>query len=305
LVELVMNVELSTTWVGGASALEEWWASARVLRDQLPWRNERDPWRVLVSEVMLAQTQAGRVAERYADVIAALPTAKDAALRSVGDYLELWAGLGYYRRALSLRESAIAIVSRHGGVVPNDLRSLLALPGVGPYTARAVMAFAFEEPVGVIDTNIGRVLARAVAGRQLARPEAQGIVDELVSGRRPRDFNLALMDLGATLCTSQHPSCAICPINAAGSCAWCQARGDDPARRSAATSRPQARFEGSNRQGRGRLLHAARMGPIAPPEVAAVAGWPDDGERAAAVASQLVDGGLLVRRPDSSLAWPD
>jgi A/G-specific adenine glycosylase len=260
---------------------------------------------VLVAEVMLAQTQAARVAERYADVIAALPTATDAASRSVGDYLGLWAGLGYYRRALSLRDCAIAIVSRHGGTVPNDLRALLALPGIGPYTARAVLAFAFEEPVGVLDTNIGRVLARAVAGRSLTRPEAQRLVDELVSGRRPREFNLALMDLGATLCSSQHPSCATCPIEAASSCAWRCQGGNDPARRSAATSRPQPRFEGSNRQGRGRLLRVARIAPIAPADVAAVVGWPDDVDRAESVAAQLVDGGLLVRRLDGSLAWPD
>jgi A/G-specific adenine glycosylase len=301
----VINGDLPTSWVGGASALEEWWTSSRGLRDQLPWRGERDPWRVLVAEVMLAQTQAGRVAERYTEVIALLATPEEAARRSVGDYLGLWAGLGYYRRALSLRDSAMAIVERHGGVVPNDLKALLALPGIGPYTARAVLAFAFEEPVGALDTNIGRVFARAVAGRPLTRPEAQRVADELVSGRRPREFNLALMDLGATLCTSQRPSCAVCPINAASSCAWQREGGSDPARRSAATSRPQPRFEGSNRQGRGRLLRAARMAPIASPEVAAVAGWPDDGDRAAAVASQLVDGGLLIRRRDGSLAWPD
>jgi A/G-specific adenine glycosylase len=300
----VINADLHTSWVAGASALEEWWTFSRGLRDQLPWRGERDPWRVLVAEVMLAQTQAARVAERYAEVIALLPTPEEAARRSVGDYLELWAGLGYYRRALSLRDSAIAIVDRHGGIVPNDLQALLALPGVGPYTARAVLAFAFGEPVGVLDTNIGRVLARAVAGRPLSRPEAQRVADELVSGRRPREFNLALMDLGATLCTSQHPSCALCPIDAASSCTWQRAGGSDPARRSAATSRPQPRFEGSNRQGRGRLLRAARAAPIASREVAAAAGWPDDEDRAAVVASQLVDGGLLVRRLDGSLTWP-
>jgi A/G-specific adenine glycosylase len=301
----LINADLSTSWVGGASALEEWWTSARELRDQLPWRSERDPWRVLVVEVMLAQTQAERVAERYAEVIAVLPTVNDAASRSVGDYLGLWAGLGYYRRALSLRDCAMAIVSRHGGAVPNDLSALLALPGIGPYTARAVLAFAFEEPVGVLDTNIGRVLARAVVGKPLTRLEAQRVVDELVSGRRPREFNLALMDLGARLCSSQHPSCATCPIEAASSCAWRRQGGNDPARRSAATSRPQPRFEGSNRQGRGRLLRAARIAPIPSADVAVVAGWPDDVDRADAVAAQLLDGGLLVRRPDGSLAWPD
>jgi A/G-specific adenine glycosylase len=247
---------------------------------------------------MLAQTQAARVATRYPDVIAVLATPTEAAARSVGEYLELWAGLGYYRRALSLRESAIAIVARHGGVVPNDLRALLALPGIGPYTARAVLAFAFGEPVGVLDTNIGRVIARAVAGRPLGRAAAQRSVDELVSGRSPREFNLMLMDFGAMLCTSQTPSCAECPLRLAGACAWRRDGGEDPARRSAATSRPQARFEGSNRQGRGRLLRAARTSPVAPDE-------PNDAGRATSVAAGLVDGGLLVRLPDGSLAWPD
>jgi A/G-specific adenine glycosylase len=290
---------------GGASVIEAWWPSARTVRDQLPWRMERDPWRILVSEVMLAQTQTARVASRYAELVAALPTATDAAARSIGEYLELWAGLGYYRRALLLRESAIAIVSRHGGVVPDDLRLLLALPGIGPYTARAVLAFAFDQPVGVLETNIGRVIARAVTGRALGRPEAQRIVDELVSGRQPREFNLALMDLGATLCTAQAPHCAACPLAAARVCAWQREGGDDPAHRSAGTSRPQPRFEGSNRQGRGRLLRAARRAPVPAEEIAATAGWPNQADRAAAVAAQLVDGGLLVRRLNGSLAWPD
>jgi A/G-specific adenine glycosylase len=289
----------------GAAVIEVWWDSARAVRDQLPWRSERDPWRILVSEVMLAQTQAARIATRYAGLVAALPTATDAAARSVGEYLELWAGLGYYRRALFLRESAIAIVARHGGVVPDDLQLLMALPGIGPYTARAVLAFAFGAPVGVLDTNIGRVIARAVTGRPLSRPEAQRIVDELVSGRSPREFNLALMDLGATLCTAKSPNCAACPLDAARACAWRREGGEDPARRSAATARPQPRFEGSNRQGRGRLLRAARLAPVAADAVAAVAGWPNDPDRAVEVAAQLVEAGMLVRRPDGSLAWPD
>lgn len=257
-----------------------------------------------MSEVMLAQTQAARVALRYVEVIAALPTPTEAAARSVGEYLELWTGLGYYRRALLLRDSAIAIESRHGGVVPKELRPLLALPGIGPYTARAVLAFAFGEPVGVIDTNIGRVIARAVAGRPLTRPEAQDIADGLVAGHGAREFNLALMDLGATLCTSRTPRCDECPLHALDACAWRREGGDDPARRTAGTSRPQPRFEGSNRQGRGRLLRAARTSPIAPVDIAVVAGWPCERDRAAEVAVQLVNGGLLVRLVDGSLAWP-
>jgi A/G-specific adenine glycosylase len=302
--------ELSTAEPGveswsGATTIEEWWGLSRAIRDQLPWRGERDPWRILVSEVMLAQTQAARVATRYAGVVSVLPSPAAAAARSVGEYLELWAGLGYYRRALSLRESAIAIVARHDGVVPDELSLLLALPGIGPYTARAVLAFAFGAHVGVLDTNIGRVLARAVVGRPLSRPEAQRIVDELVSGRSPREFNLALMDLGATLCTATSPTCAACPLEATRACAWRRDGGEDPARRSAATARPQPKFEGSNRQGRGRLLRAARLAPVAAVEIAAVAGWPDELDRAVEVAAQLVGGGLLVRRADGSLAWPD
>jgi A/G-specific adenine glycosylase len=294
----------AASWIG-APVIEAWWSTTRALRDQLPWRSETDPWRILVSEVMLAQTQAARVATRYAELVRVLPTATDAAARSVGEYLELWAGLGYYRRALFLRESAIAIASRHGGVVPDDLSLLLALPGIGPYTARAVLAFAFGAPVGVLDTNIGRVIARAVVGRTLTRPEAQNLVDELVAGRSPRSFNLALMDLGATVCTARNPDCAACPLGAARACAWRREGGEDPARRSAATSRPQPRFDGSNRQGRGRLLRAARLGPIVGAKLAEAAGWPNDVDRAAEVAAQLVDGGLLVRLENGSLGWPN
>ena len=281
-------------WHAGADVVTGWWTEARHARDALPWREERDPWKVLVVEVMLAQTQAARVAERYPAVIAAMHSVKASADLTTAQLMELWSGLGYYRRALSLRESAVIIRDRHAGKVPVELAELLALPGVGPYTARAVLAFAVDRPVGVLDTNIGRVLARAVVGQAISRSNAQHLVDELVQFRSPREWNLALMDFGAMVCTARIPRCAECPIGAARFCRWQLAGGPDPSIRSAATSRPQSRFRGSDREGRGKLLRAALMGPIAATALGEAAGWPDDPERAARVANQLVREGLLA-----------
>lgn len=292
-------------WAGGPEALLGWWSAVRPVRDALPWRHERDPWLVLVSETMLAQTQAARVAERYPEIATALASPRVTATRSVAEMLALWSGLGYYRRALLLRASAIAIVERHGGFVPEDLASLLALPGVGPYTARAVLAFSFERQVGVLDTNIGRVLARAVAGRPLRSREAQALADELTPPDRPRDWNLALMDFGALVCRSLRPECEICPLARAERCRWhTSGQVEDPARRSAATSRPQAAFSGSDREGRGRLLQAALGAPIRAAELASSSGWVDDPPRALRVARQLVAEGLLSELEDGSFELP-
>ncbi|MDQ4130378.1 MAG: A/G-specific adenine glycosylase, partial [Actinomycetota bacterium] len=136
------------------------WGDGR--RADLPWRATRDPWAVLVSETMLQQTQTSRVAPRYTAFLARFPTAAACAAAPAADILRAWAGLGYNRRALSLHRAAQAIVERHAGQVPDDLEALLALPGVGPYTARAVLALAFEADHGVLDTNAARVLARAL-----------------------------------------------------------------------------------------------------------------------------------------------
>jgi A/G-specific adenine glycosylase len=167
------------------------------------------------------------------------------------------------------------------------------------------MAFAFEEPYGVLDTNIGRVIARAIEGRSLTQREAQRLADALVCERSPREFNLAMMDFGATVCTSRSPHCAECPLQFAGACAWQRQGGDDPSRRSFATSRPQPRFQGSNREGRGRLLRAALLAPISAATVASVAGWPEDPARASKIAAELVASGLLVRSEDGSLSIPN
>ena len=146
-----------TADTGRAEALLAW--GAWYLRD-LPWRETRDPWAILVSEVMAQQTGVDRVIPYWHDFLARFPTPAACAAAPVGDVVRLWSGLGYNRRAVNLHRCAVAVVERHRGTLPDDLASLLALPGVGPYTGRAVLAFAFERPVGVVDTNVGRVLAR-------------------------------------------------------------------------------------------------------------------------------------------------
>ncbi|HEX7443181.1 MAG TPA: A/G-specific adenine glycosylase, partial [Acidimicrobiales bacterium] len=161
---------------GLSDALLDW--TERTRRD-LPWRRTRDPWAVLVSELMLQQTQVARVVPSYHAFLARFPTATDCAAGTVGDVVTLWAGLGYNRRAVNLHRSATRLVADHGGALPDDLAALLALPGIGPYTARAVLAFAFGHDVGVVDTNAARVLART-GGRTLTRAEVQRAADASV-----------------------------------------------------------------------------------------------------------------------------
>ena len=271
-------------------ALLEWSAATR--RD-LPWRRTRDPWAVLVSELMLQQTQVARVVPRYAAFLACFPTPPACARAPVADVVRAWAGLGYNRRAVSLHRLAVAVVAEHGGRLPGDLDALLALPGVGPYTARAVLAFAFEADVGVLDTNAGRVLART-AGRPLAGREAQQRADALVPVGQGWAWNQAVLDLGATVCTARAPRCAGCPV--AHACGWhlSGCAGPDPAVGSAGVGRRQAAFAGSDRQGRGRLVDALRRGPVAWDDVALAAGWPGDPDRARRVAAALVADGLAV-----------
>ena len=227
------------------------------LRD-LPWRRERDPWTVLVAEVMLQQTQAERVIPKWLAFLEAYPDPFTCASSSLGDVLRLWHGLGYPRRARNLRSAAEQVVERHNGQVPDDLRALLALPGIGPYTARAVLAFAFERDVAVVDTNIARVLARVV-GERLTPKRAQQVADALVPVDHGWIWNQVIMDLGATLCRPT-PQCEACPI--APACIWhVSGHPDpDPAVGSAGVSTRQAPFDGSDRQARGRVLAALHSG---------------------------------------------
>ena len=228
------------------------WGMPR-LRD-LPWRRVRDPWAILVAEVMLQQTQAPRVVPKWEAFLVSFPTPRACADAPLGDVLRLWHGLGYPRRARNLHLAAQEIVDRHGGVVPDALDELLALPGVGAYTARAVLAFAYEQDVAVADTNIGRVLART-GGARLTTKGAQAAADALVPRGEGWAWNQILMDLGATICRPT-PICAECPVES--TCRWRQQGwpSPDPAVGSAGVSGKQSRFEGSDRQARGRVLAA-------------------------------------------------
>lgn len=266
------------------------WA-ARALRD-LPWRKTRDPWSILVAEVMLQQTQVARVVPRYHELLARFPTPTACAQAPVGDVIEAWAGLGYNRRAVALHRCARACVDQHHGALPTELEPLRALPGVGPYTARALLVFAFERDLGVVDTNVGRVLAR-LGRRTLSAAQAQATADGAVPRGRGWQWNQALFDLGALICTKRAPACARCPVRR--SCAWRRAGAPppDPAGGSAGVGAGQSRFEGSDRQGRGRLVAALRaQGHVPRGALATTAGWPDDVARARRVAVGLVDDGL-------------
>ncbi len=278
------------------------WAEAS--RRDLPWRHTRDPWAVLVSELMLQQTQVARVVPKYHEFLDAFPTPAACATVSAGDVVTRWAGLGYNRRALNLHRCAITIVEQHHGLVPSDLAELLALPGIGPYTARAVLVFAFERDEAVVDTNVARLFARW-HGCPLSAHEVQGLADASIPGGRAWAWGQGLLDLGATVCVKRAPACDRCP--ARPWCAWhANGRPDpDPAEGSAGVSGRQSRFEGSDRQGRGRLVDALRRGDgVAAAHLARLAGWPDEPERARRVADTLVRDGLAVWRADGALALP-
>lgn len=253
------------------------------LRD-LPWRHTRDPWAVLVSEVMLQQTQALRVIPKWMAFLDEFPTASACAAAPLGDVLRLWQGLGYPRRARNLHAAAGEVTRL--GAFPTDLAGLLALAGVGHYTARAVLAFAFEQPAAVVDTNVARVYARQ-HGRRFTAGEVQRLADAMLGEALEHgdvwSWNQCLMELGALLCRPRSPACAHCPVNT--TCAW-RGEGTDPALLSAGVSRPQGRFEGSERQARGRLMRALTVGPVPLGELARVMDHPAAQRLAAALCAE-------------------
>ena len=192
-------------------------AWAATLDRPMPWRGERDPYRVWLSEVILQQTRVATGADYYRRFLAAFPTVADLAAASEREVLALWQGLGYYRRARNLHRAARRVVDELGGAFPATYDGLLALPGVGPYTAAAVASLAYGEAVAVVDGNVYRVLARVFGlDDPIDRPAGQrrfrALAEELLPPATPAAYNQAIMDFGATVCTPRSPSCASCPF---------------------------------------------------------------------------------------------
>jgi A/G-specific adenine glycosylase len=234
--------------------LLDWYA--REGRD-LPWRRTRDPYAILVSELMLQQTQVDRVIPKWETWLAQFPTVEALASAPTSDVIRAWSGLGYNRRAINLQRLAQAVVAAHGGRVPEDVAELKALPGIGPYTAGAVASFAHNRPVAMVDVNIRRLLHRLFVGAEvpdfrISEAAIWALARAVVPVGRSADWHQALMDLGATICRPR-PLCDRCPVRA-----WCRAAPEwvtlplDAPR----PTKSQGRWEGSNRQYRGRILRA-------------------------------------------------
>jgi A/G-specific adenine glycosylase len=184
----------------------------KVGRD-LPWRRTRNPYRILVSEIMLQQTQVPRVIEKYKEFLTAFPTINKLAEASTADVIRAWKGLGYNRRALFLQKTARAIRDNHKGKFPKTLEELKELPGVGDYTARAVLSFAFEQPVPMMDTNHRRFYQRIFFGLNTKKDKELLVkAEEVISKKHAYDWNQALMDFGSSICTTRKPKCEICPL---------------------------------------------------------------------------------------------
>jgi A/G-specific adenine glycosylase len=241
------------------SIVLDWYASNG--RD-LAFRRTTDPWAILVSEVMAQQTQAARAAEAWTRFMAQFPTPGALAVVSPATVIRAWRGLGYNRRPLALRAAAIATVEKHFGAVPDSLETLLDLPGIGPYTARAVLAIAFNRPVAALDVNIRRVLGRAFLDRHRPARELQDAADALVPVDHAAAWTHALMDIGAAFCRTQDPRCDACPLRT--TCTY-RFRSDATSSRSTSMSpakyRPAIRFESTTRWLRGRILDRLRDAP--------------------------------------------
>lgn len=245
----------------------------------LPWRETRDPYRILISEVMSQQTQIDRVLERYPRFLARFPNVEDLAAASALDVLAEWSGLGYNRRALSLHRCAIELT--HNGW-PNTVEGLAALPGVGPYTAAAVASICFDRVAPAVDTNLRRVLGRW-NGASLTDAEARGFAEPLIDESRPGDWNQAVMDLGAGICTPRNPDCAACPVER-----WCVDASVYLA------PRRQGEFAGSSRQARGAVIRLLIEGPADLDRMGTASGL--DRERLASACRALCDEGLVESR---------
>ncbi len=287
----------------------------------LAFRTTSDPWAVLVSEVMLQQTQVSRVEPAWQAWMRRFPTPAASAEASPADALRAWAGLGYNRRALALRRTAVTIVEEHGGIVPRDVATLVMLPGIGAYTARAVAAIAFGQPVAAVDTNLRRVVGRMVTGSgpSMAAPVLQATADSLIDGTRPAAWTHAMMDVGATICRPRVPDCGRCPLRDGCRFAAEMAEPAEPAgplRAAEATSRilssgaghaataRSAPFHSTSRWLRGRIIDRLRAAPDGSwlHLTGAIGDHPPS--RVAEAVSALQGEGMLERRHDGALRLP-
>lgn len=275
---------------------------ARSARD-LPWRApDASPWAVLVSEIMLQQTPVSRVLPAYAAWLTRWPAPAALAADAPGEAVRQWGRLGYPRRALRLHETATIVTREHGGQIPSAQGELLALPGIGAYTAAAVAVFAFGRRHAVLDTNVRRVLARLASGQEFPGPQPSAAEYRFAESLLPEDaavaarWSVAVMELGALACTAASPRCTDCPV--AAQCAWLAA-GRPPAR-----ERPAGQsYEGTDRQCRGRLLAVLRDSREPVPQARLDAVWPDDIQRARALDGLVADG-LVDPLPDGRFALP-
>lgn len=281
--------------------LAHWFA--RRARD-LPWRSaDRTPWQVMVSEYMLQQTPVDRVLPVWQAWIDRWPTPADCAAATSDQPVRMWGRLGYPRRARRLHAAARLIVTDFGGEVPADRESLLSLPGVGDYTAAAIQAFAFGTRSIVLDTNIRRVIARAVTGQALPLPHVTAaerlLAEELTppAAKASATWNAAIMELGALICTARAPQCENCPL--ADHCRWLA---DDRPEYTGAVRR-QPRFEGSDRQARGALMRVLRDSPSPVPRSRVEAAWSDSLQRDRALDSLIADG-MVERLPRNRYGLP-
>jgi A/G-specific adenine glycosylase len=275
----------------------------RLNRRDLPWRSaDATPWGILVSEFMLQQTPVRRVVDPWVAWLTRWPTPGALALEPPGEAVRAWGRLGYPRRALRLHQTSRAIVERHGGQVPEDHTALLALPGIGSYTAAAVASFAFGSRHVVLDTNVRRVLTRIGLGLEFPAPSLTSAEVALAETFLPRQparaatWAAASMELGAVICTARTPRCDACPVQAR--CAW-QRAGRPP---HAGQPRRGQGYAGTDRQCRGAALQVLRSaGAIR--EVEVIPDWPDTAQRDRALASLAADG-LVVRREPGLLSLP-
>jgi A/G-specific adenine glycosylase len=269
----------------------------------LPWRAKGvSPWAVLVSEIMLQQTPVSRVLPAYQAWLARWPTPAALAADSPGEAVRQWGRLGYPRRALRLHETAVIVTEKYAGELPANRDELLALPGIGAYTAAAVAVFAFGRRHAVLDTNVRRVLARVEFGREFPGQQPSAAEYRLAESLLPDDdavaarWSVAVMELGALMCTAAAPRCDDCPV--AQQCAWLAAG------RPAAAIRPVGQtYEGTDRQCRGRLLAVLRDSREPVPQARLDAVWPDPIQRARALDGLVADG-LVDPLPDGRFALP-